>query len=80
VHENNVRTLSVKLSLSQTSRNAVFLTISCFLFNKVREEGRTCPTQKQGWGEMGEVAQKIYTRISKCKNDKIKERKEKKKN
>jgi hypothetical protein len=43
----------------------------CFLFNKIRE-------QKDGTGfaqKGGEVAQTMYTHISKCKNDKIKERK-----
>jgi hypothetical protein len=47
----------------------------CFLSNKIREhEGRTGSAQKQGWGiggwEEGEVAQLIYTHVSKCKIDK----------
>jgi hypothetical protein len=43
----------------------------CFLFNKIGEqEGRTGSTQKQ---RVGEVAQTMYTHVSKCKNDKIKE-------
>jgi hypothetical protein len=41
----------------------------CFLFNKIEEEGRTGSAWKQ-WG--GEVAQTVYTHVSKCKNDKIK--------
>jgi hypothetical protein len=45
----------------------------CFLFNKIREEGRigfACH-----WGlekRAGEVAQTMYTHVSKYKNDKIK--------
>jgi hypothetical protein len=47
----------------------------CFLFNKVREqEGRTGSAGKQEWGE---VAQIVYTHVSKCKNDKIKNFKKK---
>jgi hypothetical protein len=42
----------------------------CFLLNKIGEEGETgfCL-------EAREVAQTMYTHVSKCKNDKIKERK-----
>jgi hypothetical protein len=40
----------------------------CFIFNKVREqEGGTCSA-----GSGREVAQIMYTHISKCKNDEIK--------
>jgi hypothetical protein len=39
----------------------------CCLFNKIGERG--------GGRRMGEVAQTMYTHISKCKNDKIQERK-----
>jgi hypothetical protein len=41
----------------------------CFLFNKIREQNRTGSAQKQGGGE---VAQIMYTHVSKCKNNKIK--------
>jgi hypothetical protein len=42
----------------------------CFLFNKIREkEGGTGSAWK--WG-VGGVAQRMYTHVSKCKNDKIK--------
>jgi hypothetical protein len=42
-----------------------------FLFNKIRkQEGRT----GSAWNCQGEVAQTMYTHVSKCKNDKIKER------
>jgi hypothetical protein len=50
----------------------------CFLFNKIREqEGRTGSARKGGsrrcWEER-EVNEKMYTHVSKCKSDKIKER------
>jgi hypothetical protein len=42
----------------------------CFLFKKIREqEGGTGSSQKGGRGQL------IYTPISKCKNDKIKNKK-----
>jgi hypothetical protein len=48
--------------------------LSCFLFNKIREqEGRTGSARKGGMGE-GEVAQTMSTHVSKCKNDKIKKK------
>jgi hypothetical protein len=51
----------------------------CFLISKIREqEGRTGSAWKWGWGGEGKrrkVAQTMYTHVSKCKNDKIKERK-----
>jgi hypothetical protein len=44
----------------------------CFLFNKIGEqEGRTGSVRKWGLVEE-EVAQTIYTYVSKCKNDKTK--------
>jgi hypothetical protein len=50
----------------------------CFLFNKIREqEARTGFAQKRVAGG-GEVAQIMYTHVSKCKSDKNKiKRKEK---
>jgi hypothetical protein len=43
----------------------------CFLFNKIGEEkGRTGSAQKGGLEK--EVAQIMYTCVSKCKNDKTK--------
>jgi hypothetical protein len=48
----------------------------CFLFNQIREhESRTGCAKK--WEVEGCLAQIMYTYISKCKNDKIKERKKK---
>jgi hypothetical protein len=44
----------------------------CFLFNKIREEeggaGYSLNWGRRCW----EVAQTMYTHVSKCKNDKIK--------
>jgi hypothetical protein len=49
----------------------VSLVISCiFPFNKIREEGGTVSAWKLRG--QGEVAQAMYTYVSKCKNDKIK--------
>jgi hypothetical protein len=45
----------------------------CFLSHKIREALGTGPAWKQGLGVEGvvrEVAQTMYTHISKCKNDK----------
>jgi hypothetical protein len=48
----------------------------CFLFNKiVEQEGRTDLAWKRGGGGVLEVAQTVYTHVSKCKNDKIKGKK-----
>jgi hypothetical protein len=52
----------------------------CFLFNKIRKEGRTGSAWKQGLGVVegwGEVARTMYTHVSKCRNDKIKGEREK---
>jgi hypothetical protein len=48
----------------------------CVLFNKIGEQkGETGCAWKQG-GEVGrEMAQTVYTHVSKCKSDKIKVRK-----
>jgi hypothetical protein len=49
----------------------------CFLFNKIgEEEGRTGSAWKGGeGGKRWEVAQTMYTHVSKCKIDNMKERK-----
>jgi hypothetical protein len=50
----------------------------CFLFNKItEEEGGTGFAWKWGW-RVGEVAQTVYTHVSKCKNDRIKGERKKK--
>jgi hypothetical protein len=52
--------------------------ISCFLFNKIREEEETGSAWKQevgGVGGLGDVAQTMYTYVSKYKKDKIKREK-----
>jgi hypothetical protein len=47
----------------------------CFLFNKIGEqEDRTGSAWEWKW-VCGEVAQTMYTHVSKCKNRKIKEEK-----
>jgi hypothetical protein len=52
-----------------------------FLFNKIRGWNRFCPDVHGGRGAGGEwVAQTMYTRVSKYKNDKTKERKKRIKN
>jgi hypothetical protein len=53
----------------------------CFLFNKIRGGGWNsfCPEAGRERGGKGGVSQTMYTHVSKCKNDKVKERKEKKK-
>jgi hypothetical protein len=44
----------------------------CFLFNKIKEqEGRIGSAGKWGKG-CGEVPQRMYIHVSKCKNEKIK--------
>jgi hypothetical protein len=73
VHGSNARNLSVKLSLPQTSKNAVCLL--CFLFSKTREqEGRTVSSLNVA-GREGKGGQTMNTRVSKCKNDKRKKKK-----
>jgi hypothetical protein len=56
------------------AKNCVSYYLICFLFKKIRE-------QKEGTGSAwkweqvwrkGEVAQTMYTHVSKCKNNKIK--------
>jgi hypothetical protein len=60
------------------AKQYVFLNFSyVFSSNKIGEEGGTGSAWKL-WGSMREVAQTMYTHVSKCKNDKIKERKKKK--
>jgi hypothetical protein len=68
VHGSNAKNLSVELSLSQTSNNAMFF-LSLVLENKIGEqEVRTGSAWKCG----RKVAQIMYTHVNKCKNDKIK--------
>jgi hypothetical protein len=48
----------------------------CSLFNKIREGCGTGSAWKgRGWGGRGEMAYTMYTHVSKCKNDKIGEKK-----
>jgi hypothetical protein len=71
VHGSNARNLSVRLSLSQTSKNAM-----SFLFSlmfplqqnwRTREQNRFFP--EWGCGRRKEVAQTMYTHVGKCKNE-----------
>jgi hypothetical protein len=65
------------LYLKLAKMRSFFYHLLCFLFNKIREEGGTGSAWKRGGvgGRREEVAQTRYTHVSKCKNDKIKERK-----
>jgi hypothetical protein len=47
--------------------------------NQRRGQNRFC-LEVGGWGGLGEVAQTMYTHVSKCKNDKIKREKQRNKN
>jgi hypothetical protein len=67
------RYLNLKLAKTMS-----FLLSLSFLFNKIREEGGTSPAQKTGEEGRGEVAQTMYTHVSKCKQDKRKREKKKK--
>jgi hypothetical protein len=45
----------------------------CFLFNKIgAQEGERGSARKRGWEVVKEVGRTMYTHVSKCKNDKIK--------
>jgi hypothetical protein len=56
----------------QLAKCYVFLILLCFLFNKIREqEGGTGSAWKMG---VGVEAQKLYTYVSKCKNDTMKKK------
>jgi hypothetical protein len=70
MHGNNTNNLPVYLSLSQTSKNAIFFPLSFmfFLLQSRRTRG------KNGMGR--EVTQIMYTHVNKCKNNKIKLKKE----
>jgi hypothetical protein len=72
VHGSNARNLSVYLSLSQTSKNAMsFLLSLVFSSAKSKKRGGTDSAWKWVWGEWRGI-QTMYTHVSKCKNDKIK--------
>jgi hypothetical protein len=52
-----------------------------FLFNKIREKGRTGSAWKRRVRGSGKkVAKTMYTHVSKCKNDKLKKEKKDKRN
>jgi hypothetical protein len=56
-------------SLSQTSKNVVFLFI-VHAFSSTKSENKRVEQVLPGGGWRGEVAKIIYTYVSKCKNDK----------
>jgi hypothetical protein len=56
-----------------------FYYLLCFLFNKIREDGRTGSAGNRGWGGGGKVAQTMYTHVNKRKNGKTKGEKNKNK-
>jgi hypothetical protein len=77
VHGNNTKNLSVWLS--QNSKNAMsfllFFMFSIQQNQKTIGQNRFCleaGTCGRGCGCWGDVAQAMYTHVSKCKNDKIK--------
>jgi hypothetical protein len=73
MHGSNARNLSVKLSFSQTCKNAMSSYYRlCFLLNKTgQQEGGIGSTQKQRSSGGGKVAQTMYTHVSKGKTKEI---------
>jgi hypothetical protein len=71
VHGSSTRNLSAQLSLSQTSNNTMSFLLSLMFSlqqnQKTRGWNRFCP-EKVGRN----VAQTMYTHVSKCKNNKVK--------
>jgi hypothetical protein len=76
VHRSNARKLSVQLSSAQASKNLMsfLLTIMFSLQQNGTSRGRNKFCSEVG-GEV-KVAQTMYTHENKCKNHKIKKRKE----
>jgi hypothetical protein len=62
--------ISLYSSLSQTSKNTVFLIIFYVFLKQIwRTRVQNPGNRVGGWGE---VAQTMYTHVSKCRHDKIK--------
>jgi hypothetical protein len=62
VHGSNARTLSVQLSLPQTSKKAVsFLLPLMFSLQQNWTRGQKGSAQKQGWGALGGGLNNVYT-------------------
>jgi hypothetical protein len=71
VHGSNARNLSVWLLYPKLAKTlCVSCYPLCFLFNKIGEEGKTGSAWKWGVGGGREVAQTMYTNVSKHKNNK----------
>jgi hypothetical protein len=69
VHGSNARNLSVQLSLSQTSSNAIIIV---YVFSSTKSENKSVEhvlPESSGVGE--KVAQIVYKHVNKCKIDKI---------
>jgi hypothetical protein len=58
--------ISVQLSLSQTSKNAMFFLLYLMFSLQQNQRTRFCP-EVQGGGWYAWVAQIMYTHVSKCK-------------
>jgi hypothetical protein len=75
VHGSNARNLSVQLSLSQTGKNTMPFLLSLMFSlqqnQRTRGQNRLCP-EVGGDGRSEEVAQTMYTHVSKYKNNKRK--------
>jgi hypothetical protein len=69
--------ISLLLSLSQTCKNAMsFLLSFMFSLQQNKRAEQVLLRNEEGEGGRGEVSQIMYTHVSKCKNDKIKIKKQ----
>jgi hypothetical protein len=73
VHESNARNLSVSLSLSHTRKNPMSFIFSVFSSSKSENNKAEHVLPGSGIGKCT-VAQTMYTHVSKCKIDTIKEK------
>jgi hypothetical protein len=57
----------------------IFFLIIAYVFSSKKTENKRAeqvlPRSSAGWGGVWRVAQTMYTHVTKCKNDKIKQRK-----
>jgi hypothetical protein len=82
VYGSKARNLSGQLSLSQTSKNTMMPCLSYYVLHfslqqNQRTGGRNRFCLEVGGGGGRDVAQTMYTYVSKCKNDKIFKKKSK---
>jgi hypothetical protein len=67
-------TISLNSYCLKLAKTVCLSYLLCSLFNKIGEQqGRTGSVWKWGVGWREEVSQTMYTHVSECKNDKIKE-------